>query len=52
VRSLGIGSGLQQWITVPRRISLLKYQDGIAKIQGSEAARLLADVKRELAAAG
>ena len=32
--------------------TLLKYQDDIAKIQGSEAARLLADVKRELAAAG
>jgi MoxR-like ATPase len=31
--------------------TLLKYQDDIAKIQGSEAARLLADVKRELAAA-
>jgi hypothetical protein len=30
----------------------LKYQDDIAKIQGSEAARLLADVNRELAAAG
>ena len=32
--------------------TLLKYQDDIAKIGGSEAARLLADVKRELAAAG
>jgi hypothetical protein len=32
--------------------TLLKYQDDIAKIQGSEAARLLAEVKRELAAAG
>jgi len=32
--------------------TLLKYQDDIAKIQGSEAARILADVKRELAAAG
>ncbi|MGH6899751.1 MAG: AAA family ATPase [Geminicoccaceae bacterium] len=32
--------------------TLLKYQDDIAKIQGSEAAHLLADVKRELAAAG
>jgi MoxR-like ATPase len=31
---------------------LLKYQDDIAKIQGSEAARLLADVKREIAVAG
>lgn len=31
---------------------LLKYQDDIAKIQGSEAARLLDDVKRELAVAG
>ena len=31
--------------------TLLKYQDDIAKIQGSEAARLLAEVKRELAAA-
>ena len=32
--------------------TLLKYQDDIAKIQGSEAARILAEVKRELAAAG
>ncbi len=32
--------------------TLLKYQDDIAKIQGSEAARLLAEVKRDLAAAG
>src|SRR5512134_3697921 len=32
--------------------TLLKYQDDIAKIGGSEAARLLAEVKRELAAAG
>ena len=32
--------------------TLLKYQDDIAKIQGSEAARILADVKRELTAAG
>ena len=32
--------------------TLLKYQDDIAKIQGSEAAKLLADVKRELASAG
>ena len=32
--------------------TLLKYQDDIAKIQGSEAAKLLADVKRDLAAAG
>jgi MoxR-like ATPase len=32
--------------------TLLKYQDDIAKIQGSEAARLLAEVKRELAVAG
>ncbi len=32
--------------------TLLKYQDDIAKIQGSEAARILAQVKRELAAAG
>jgi MoxR-like ATPase len=31
---------------------LLKYQDDIAKIQGSEAARLLSQVKAELAAAG
>ena len=31
---------------------LLKYQDDIAKIQGSEAERLLAQVKNELAAAG
>ena len=30
---------------------LLKYQDDIAKIQGSEAERLLAQVKAELAAA-
>ncbi|MEX2632386.1 MAG: MoxR family ATPase [Tistlia sp.] len=29
---------------------LLKYQDDIAKVQGSQAARLLEDVKRELAA--
>jgi hypothetical protein len=28
---------------------LLKYQDDIAKIQGSEAARLLNEVKSELA---
>jgi len=32
--------------------TLLKYQDDIAKIQGSEAAKILAEVKRELAAAG
>jgi MoxR-like ATPase len=32
--------------------TLLKYQDDIAKIQGSEAARILAQVKAELAAAG
>jgi MoxR-like ATPase len=32
--------------------TLLKYQDDIAKIQGSEAAKLLAEVKAELAAAG
>jgi MoxR-like ATPase len=32
--------------------TLLKYQDDIAKIQGSEAAQILAQVKRELAAAG
>jgi MoxR-like ATPase len=32
--------------------TLLKYQDDIAKIQGSEAARILAEVKAELAAAG
>jgi MoxR-like ATPase len=32
--------------------TLLKYQDDIAKIQGSEASRLLDQVKRELAAAG
>jgi MoxR-like ATPase len=31
---------------------LLKYQDDIAKIQGSEAERLLTQVKNELAAAG
>ena len=31
---------------------LLKYQDDIAKIQGSEAQRLLTQVKQELAAAG
>ena len=30
--------------------TLLKYQDDIAKIHCSEAARLLADVMRELAA--
>ena len=30
---------------------LLKYQDDIAKIQGSEAERLLSQVKAELAAA-
>jgi len=32
--------------------TLLKYQDDIAKIQGSEAARILAQVKSEAAAAG
>jgi len=32
--------------------TLLKYQDDIAKIQGSEAARLLNEVKRDLANAG
>jgi MoxR-like ATPase len=32
--------------------TLLKYQDDIAKIQGSEASRLLGRVKQELAAAG
>jgi MoxR-like ATPase len=32
--------------------TLLKYQDDIAKIQGSEAARILAQVKSELATAG
>jgi hypothetical protein len=32
--------------------TLLKYQDDIAKILGSEAAKILAEVKRELAAAG
>ncbi|MPY75627.1 MAG: AAA domain-containing protein [Alphaproteobacteria bacterium] len=32
--------------------TLLKYQDDIAKIQGSEAGRILADVKAELAMAG
>jgi MoxR-like ATPase len=32
--------------------TLLKYQDDIAKIQGSEAARILAEVKAELAAGG
>jgi len=31
---------------------LLKYQDDIAKVQGSEASRLLVQVKSELAAAG
>ncbi len=31
---------------------LLKYQDDIAKIQGSEAARILEDVKRDMAAVG
>jgi hypothetical protein len=31
---------------------LLKYQDDIEKIQGSEAARLLQQVKTELAAGG
>jgi MoxR-like ATPase len=31
---------------------LLKYQDDIAKVQGSEAARLLAGVQRDLQAAG
>ena len=30
---------------------LLKYQDDIARVQGSEAARLLADVKSGLASA-
>ena len=32
--------------------TLLKYQDDIAKIQGSEAAQILAQVKRELASVG
>jgi MoxR-like ATPase len=32
--------------------TLLKYQDDIAKIRGSEASRILSQVKRELAAAG
>ncbi|MEM7024553.1 MAG: MoxR family ATPase [Pseudomonadota bacterium] len=32
--------------------TLLKYQDDIAKIEGSEAARILAEVKAELATAG
>ncbi len=32
--------------------TLLKYQDDIAKIQGSEAGRILSQVKAELAAAG
>jgi MoxR-like ATPase len=32
--------------------TLLKYQDDIAKLQGSEAARLLNEVKRDLASAG
>ena len=32
--------------------TLLKYQDDIAKIQGSEAARLLSEVKHDLATAG
>jgi hypothetical protein len=31
---------------------LLKYQDDIRKVQGSEAARLLEQVKAELATAG
>ncbi|MNC96663.1 hypothetical protein D3C83_140920 [compost metagenome] len=31
--------------------TLLKYQDDIAKIQGSEASRLLNEVRTELAAA-
>jgi hypothetical protein len=31
--------------------TLLKYQDDIAKIHGSEAAKILAEVRRELAAA-
>jgi MoxR-like ATPase len=31
---------------------LLKYQDDIARIEGSEAARLLDEVKREIAIAG
>ena len=30
---------------------LLKYQDDIARIQGSEAAKMLAQVKAEIAAA-
>ncbi len=32
--------------------ALLKYQDDITKVRGSEAARLLDEIKRELAAAG
>ncbi len=32
--------------------TLLKYQDDIAKIQGSEAARILSQVERELATTG
>ena len=32
--------------------TLLKYQDDIAKIQGSEASRLLSEVQTELAIAG
>ena len=32
--------------------ALLKYQDDIARIQGSEAGRILNEVKAELAAAG
>jgi MoxR-like ATPase len=32
--------------------TLLKYQDDVAKIQGSEASRLIGEVKAELAAAG
>ena len=32
--------------------ALLKYQDDIAKIQGSQAAKLLADVRSEMARAG
>jgi hypothetical protein len=32
--------------------TLLKYQDDIARIQGSEAAKILAEVKRDPVAAG
>ena len=32
--------------------TLLKYQDDIAKIEGSEASRILKEVKTEIATAG